>query len=158
MLVLISWLNIFSRHLMAIMNNVSVWWHVAGAAVIVLILVFVPDHHQSLSFVFTERFNNSGYSGGSTSSFGFLVRVMPLGFLLTQYTITGFDACAHLSEETDAGLDGRRQGHLAVDLLLGHRRLDPAALLPVRRTNGTDGKPDDAAGRRRDQPYPVLRS
>ena len=30
---------------------------------------------------------------------------------------------------------GRRcgQGHLAVDLLLGHRRLDPAAVLPVRR-------------------------
>ena len=26
--------------------------------------------------------------------------VLPLGFLLTQYTITGFDASAHLSEET----------------------------------------------------------
>src|SRR6185436_4249644 len=53
-------LNIFSGHLMAIMNNASVWWHVAGAAAIVLILIFVPDHHQSMSYVFTERFNNSG--------------------------------------------------------------------------------------------------
>ena len=26
--------------------------------------------------------------------------VLPLGFLLTQYTITGFDSCAHISEET----------------------------------------------------------
>ena len=26
--------------------------------------------------------------------------VLPLGFLLTQYTITGYDASAHLSEET----------------------------------------------------------
>ena len=26
--------------------------------------------------------------------------VVPFGFLLTQYTITGFDASAHLSEET----------------------------------------------------------
>ena len=26
--------------------------------------------------------------------------VLPLGFLLTQYTITGFDASAHVSEET----------------------------------------------------------
>ena len=26
--------------------------------------------------------------------------VLPLGFLLTQYTITGFDASAHISEET----------------------------------------------------------
>src|SRR3954451_11395084 len=60
-LVLIALLNIFSGHLMAIMNNVSVWWHVVGAAAIVLILVIVPDQHQSFSYVFTERFNNSGY-------------------------------------------------------------------------------------------------
>jgi amino acid transporter len=101
-LVLISVLNIFSSHLMAIVNNVSVWWHVVGASLIVLILVFVPDQHQSFSYVFTERFNNSGYSGGSTSSFGFWFAVVPFGFLLTQYTITGFDACAHLSEETSS--------------------------------------------------------
>ncbi len=101
-LVLISVLNIFSSHLMAIMNNVSVWWHVVGASAIVLILIFVPDQHQSFSYVFTERFNNSGYCDGSTSSLGFWFAVVPFGFLLTQYTITGFDACAHLSEETSS--------------------------------------------------------
>jgi amino acid transporter len=93
-------LNIFSSHLMAIMNNVSVWWHVAGASIIVAILIFVPDQHQSFSYVFTERFNNSGYADGSTSSLAFWFAIVPFGFLLTQYTITGFDACAHLSEET----------------------------------------------------------
>ena len=30
-LALAALLNIFSGHLMAIMNNVSVWWHVVGA-------------------------------------------------------------------------------------------------------------------------------
>ena len=59
-LALVAMLNIFSGHLMAIMNNVSVWWHVVGAVAIVLILIFVPDQHQSFSYVFTERFNNSG--------------------------------------------------------------------------------------------------
>ena len=63
---------------------------------------FVPDQHQSFSYVFTERFNNSGYSDGSTSSVAFWFAVLPFGFLLTQYTITGFDACAHLSEETSS--------------------------------------------------------
>src|SRR6476620_10486407 len=53
-LVLISVLNIFSSHLMAILNNVSVWWHVVGASAIVLILIFVPDQHQSFSYVFSE--------------------------------------------------------------------------------------------------------
>src|SRR4051794_11740580 len=48
-------LNIFSGHLMALMNNVSVWWHVAGALAIVLILIIVPDQHQSFNYVFTER-------------------------------------------------------------------------------------------------------
>src|SRR5689334_19585824 len=46
-LALIALLNIFSGHLMAIMNNVSVWWHVIGASAIVLVLLIVPDQHQS---------------------------------------------------------------------------------------------------------------
>ncbi|MBO0846417.1 MAG: amino acid permease [Nocardioides sp.] len=103
-------LNIFSGHLMALMNNASVWWHVIGAAAIVLILIFVPDHHQSLSYVFTHRVNNSGWSGGSTSSFGFFFAVIPFGFLLTQYTITGFDASAHLSEETSSAAKAAAKG------------------------------------------------
>src|SRR3954451_24230744 len=37
-LVLAALLNIFSSHLLAVLNNISVWWHVAGAAIIVLIL------------------------------------------------------------------------------------------------------------------------
>src|SRR4051794_12405315 len=101
-LALASVLNIFSGHLMAIMNNVSVWWHVFGAALIMGILLLVPDQHQSFSYVFTERFNNSGFSDGSTSSFAYWFAIVPFGFLLTQYTITGFDASAHLSEETKA--------------------------------------------------------
>jgi len=36
--------------------------------------------------------------------------VLPLGFLLTQYTITGFDASAHLSEETQGAADGAAKG------------------------------------------------
>ena len=97
-------------HLMAIMNNVSVWWHVFGASAIVLILIFVPDQHQSFSYVFTERFNNSGLRDGSITSFGFWFAIVPFGFLLTQYTITGFDACAHLSEETESASMGAAKG------------------------------------------------
>ncbi len=36
--------------------------------------------------------------------------MLPLGFLLTQYTITGFDACAHLSEETSAASTAAARG------------------------------------------------
>ncbi len=103
--VLAALANIFSGHLLAVVNNISVWWHVAGAAIVILILIIVPDTHQSASFVFTERINNSGFSSGY---YWFLV--LPLGFLLTQYTITGFDASAHLSEETHDAADGAAKG------------------------------------------------
>jgi len=92
--------NIFSSNLLAWINNVSVWWHVAGAAAVILILVLIPAHHASASMVFTSTVNNTGFFGGKTHGLGFLVVVLPIGGLLTQYTITGYDASAHLSEET----------------------------------------------------------
>jgi amino acid transporter len=79
-------------------------------AVVVLILVFVPPAHESLSFVFTHKVNNSGYADGSLTGGHFWFLVLPLGFLLTQYTITGFDASAHLSEETNAASMGAAKG------------------------------------------------
>lgn len=99
-LVLHAVINIYGHNIIDVLQNVSVWWHVFGAAAVVLILVFVPDKHQSFEFVFTERFNNSGFADGSIGGLTFWFYILPLGFLLTQYTITGFDACAHVSEET----------------------------------------------------------
>ncbi len=110
-LALVSILNIFSGHLMALLNNFSVWWHVIGAAVIILILIFLPPSHMSVADVFTMRVNNSaGLAGGETSGLLFWFYVLPLGFLLTQYTITGYDASAHLSEETQGAADSAAKG------------------------------------------------
>ncbi|GGR70496.1 amino acid transporter [Micromonospora fulviviridis] len=103
-------INIYGHHVIDVLQNVSVWWHVAGAAAVVLILVLVPDDHQSFKFVFTERFNNSGFGDGDTGGLTFWFYVLPLGFLLTQYTITGFDACAHVSEETRGASKAAAQG------------------------------------------------
>ena len=99
-LVFITVVNIFSSHLLAVINNISVWWHVAGAAFLVLVLIIVPDQHLSVSQVFTDTYNGSGWADGSTSSLVFFFAIIPFGFILTQYTITGFDASVHLSEET----------------------------------------------------------
>ncbi len=109
-------INIFSSNLLALVNNVSVWWHVVGAAAVVLILVILPHgdmpdiHHQSFSFVFTHWINNSGFFGGKTSGLGFIFVVLPVGGLLTQYTITGYDASAHLSVETKGASNSAAKG------------------------------------------------
>ena len=103
-------INLFPSHILSYWNNGSAYWHIVGAAVIVLILIFAPDSHQSPSFVFTQWVNNSGFDGGSTSSLKFFLYVVPLGVILTQYTITGFDASAHLSEETTGAAKAAAQG------------------------------------------------
>lgn len=110
LLVLAAVLNIFSGHLMAVMNNISVWWHVAGVAVVIAILAFVPKAHQSLEFVFTDKVNNSGFADAATNGGTYWFLVLPIGFLLTQYTITGYDASAHLSEETQEASEHAAKG------------------------------------------------
>ena len=105
-----SLINIYSSPLVATFNNVSVWWHVIGVAVIIGILVVVPDTHQSVDFVFTERINNTGLFDGDISGLGFWFYVLPLGFLLTMYTQTGYDASAHVSEETHGASLGAAKG------------------------------------------------
>src|SRR5204862_3329212 len=102
-------LNIFADPILALLNNVSVGWHVIGVAVVIALLVFVPDHHQNASFVFGHRINNTGFHGGSTSGLPFWFLVLPIGFLLTMYTQTGYDASAHTAEETrDAAIGAAR--------------------------------------------------
>ncbi|MBT0567421.1 amino acid permease [Williamsia sp. CHRR-6] len=102
--------NIFSSQLLAIINNISVWWHVFGAAAVIAILIVVPDRHASFSDVFATTINNSGLFGGETSGWGWLFFVLPISAILTQYTITGYDASAHLSEETKSAADGAAKG------------------------------------------------
>jgi amino acid transporter len=93
-LVLHALLNIFSVKLVGRLNDVSAYWHVLGVAIIALVLIIAPDSHQSVSWVFTETLDNSGLSGVP-----FLL-IFFLGFLQAQYTYTGYDASAHLSEDT----------------------------------------------------------
>jgi amino acid transporter len=102
--------NIFGDRFLAMMNNISVGWHVIGVAVIIALLVFVPDDHQDVSFVFGERINNNGAFDGSVTSLGFWLLVFPVGFLLAMYTQTGYDASAHTSEETTNAAISAAQG------------------------------------------------
>ncbi len=92
LLLLLAVMNLFGVRLVSILNSISVWWHLIGVAVIVGALVVVPDHHQTTGFVFGEFANNTGW--GSHWYVGLL------GLLLAQYTFSGYDASAHLSEET----------------------------------------------------------
>ncbi len=95
-------LNIFDVRITSLVNSISAWWHVAGVLFIVGALAFVPDHHQSFGYVFGQTLNNSGFSGHGWGSLVFLM-VFAIGAIgMAQYTLTGYDASAHMSEETTA--------------------------------------------------------
>ena len=97
-------LNTFGVRLVALLNRVSVWWHLIGVLVIVGVLTFKPTHHQSASFVFTKFVNNSGFGFAGSG-----IYVAAVGLLMAGYTFTGYDASAHMTEETrDAATAGPR--------------------------------------------------
>ena len=106
----VTLLNIFADPILGLLNNISVGWHVLGVAIVIALLVFVPDNHQDFGFVFGERFNNTGFDAGATGGLPFWFLVMPIGFLLTMYTQTGYDASAHTAEETRGAAIAAAQG------------------------------------------------
>jgi amino acid transporter len=92
-------INMFRVSITAFLNSISAWWHMVGVIVVVCVLGIVPDHHKSISFVFGQTINNTGFGGQSWTK-GIFIYVFLTGFLMAQYTITGYDASAHMSEET----------------------------------------------------------
>lgn len=85
-------LNTFGVNLVSLLSSVSAWWHVVGVLVIVGFLWAVPDQHQSVSWTLTGYFNETGWA--------FTPYVLFMGLLMAQYTYTGYDASAHVAEET----------------------------------------------------------
>jgi amino acid transporter len=93
-------LNVLDLRTTSLVNAVSVYWHVLGVAVIVVALIAVPDHHESARYVFTETVNDSGLGGEGWGGATFLI-VFAIGSIgLAQYTLAGYDASAHMAEET----------------------------------------------------------
>jgi amino acid transporter len=86
-------LNLLNVNLLAHLNTISAWWHMIGVVVVVAVLATVP-HHRSAAFVFMQTIDNSGFTG---VGFGY---VFALGLIMSAYTITAYDASAHMSEET----------------------------------------------------------
>jgi amino acid transporter len=92
-------INMLKVPITAAVNTFSAWWHMVGVVLILFVLAIVPDHHKSIGYVVGQTLNNTGFSGGSWMH-GAFIYVFLTGLLMAQYTITGYDASAHMSEET----------------------------------------------------------
>jgi amino acid permease (GABA permease) len=88
-------LNTFGVNLVRVLSDISAWWHLVGVAVIVGVLAIVPDQHKPISEVFFEVRNETGFGFAGAAVYAVLI-----GLLMAQYTYTGYDASAHVAEET----------------------------------------------------------
>ena len=126
------YINVYGIRLTARLNDFSVWWHIGGVAVIVLLMGFFATHRNPFDFLF--RFENvvnpldassaplpDGRVGpaltvgdwkipsplfalfpGLANVYGAapLLLCFSLALLQAQWTYTGYDASAHMAEET----------------------------------------------------------
>lgn len=125
-------INIFGIRLTARLNNFSVWWHIGGVFLIVLLLTFFGSSHNSAAFLLqnTPAVNPLDASSAELSPGNVapalvigdfkvaspLFAIFPalkdfyhaapfalvfvLAMLQAQWTYTGYDASAHIAEET----------------------------------------------------------
>ncbi|XP_057477383.1 amino-acid permease BAT1 homolog isoform X2 [Actinidia eriantha] len=82
----ISWLSLFGQFAAA--------WNLVGVFVLMILIPTVAKEKASAKFVFTHF--NADNSDGISSK----VYIFVLGLLMSQYTLTGYDASAHMTEET----------------------------------------------------------
>ncbi|CAI8588901.1 unnamed protein product [Vicia faba] len=88
-------LNTFALEVIAFIDIISIWWQVIGGAVIVIMLPLVALTTQSGSYVFTNFELAPNTTGISSKPYAVI-----LSFLVSQYSLYGYDAAAHLTEET----------------------------------------------------------
>src|SRR3954453_9998806 len=91
-------LNTFGIRLVPLLNDVSVWWHVVGVAIIFIAMFFLTPNHSDLGFVFGSFVNRTNADAAVAPLPALYVAL--IGLLNAQYTLTGYDASAHMSEET----------------------------------------------------------
>jgi amino acid transporter len=116
-------INLWGIRLTARLSDVSVWWHIGGVLLIVLLLAVAGTHHNPPSFLFAWRpvANAAEIASAPLAVGDFAVRsplfrfvpplaalygaapallLFVLSLLQAQWTFTGYDASAHLAEET----------------------------------------------------------
>jgi len=114
-------INTFGIRLTARLNDFSVYWHIGGVLVIALLLTGFARHRQPLSFLLSGAITVEPQDLAATFAIGpitvdsimlrfaglrdlyaggGLALAFVLGLLQAQWTYTGYDASAHVAEET----------------------------------------------------------
>ena len=106
-------LNIRGINLVSLLNQVSVWWHIAIVVIVVVLLTFAGKPDQSGMHLFAVEPQDTSFGSwanvipflginltyGSAITYPFFFAFM-FSLLQANWTYTGYDASAHVAEET----------------------------------------------------------
>ncbi|XP_078428382.1 amino-acid permease BAT1 homolog [Wolffia australiana] len=109
-------LNSLSITWLSILGQFAAAWNVMGVLLLMILIPLVATQKASADFVFTH-FNTENDSGIHSRPYIFV-----LGLLMSQYTLAGYDASAHMTEETkDADKNGPKGivGAIGISIVFG---------------------------------------
>ncbi|KAF8970758.1 hypothetical protein BGZ46_010389, partial [Entomortierella lignicola] len=98
LMILAGVINTAGGRALKIASLFSVFIHIVGTIVIIVAVLASAPKLQSAKFVFTDFEDFTGYTTSSNAS---PVFVFMLGLLQSQWSMLGYDASAHMSEETE---------------------------------------------------------
>lgn len=163
-------INIRGVRMVARLGDFSVAWHIGGVILLAFLLTFFGRYHNGWAFLLSRTHPVSPASGVATFAIGpfvvpsLMMRVpgmaalygsgvyafgFMLGLLQAQWTYTGYDASAHLAEETRLARMNSAWGiflSVAVSAVAGY-----VALMAL-----TNAIPPDKIAETASDPYPVL--
>src|SRR5260370_3712475 len=163
-------INIAGVRMVARLGDFSVVWHIGGVILLALLLTFFGRYHNGWTFLLSRTHPVSPANGVATFAIGpfvvpSLMMRMPgmaalyrsgvsafgfmLGLLQAQWTYTGYDASAHLAEETRLARMNSAWGVFfsgAVSAVTGY-----VALMVL-----TNAIPPDKIAETASHPYPLL--
>ncbi|WCJ24457.1 Amino-acid permease BAT1 [Euphorbia peplus] len=87
-------LNSLPISVLSFFGQLGAAWNLAGVVILTILIPCVATERASSEFAFTH-FNTENTDGINSNAYIFV-----LGLLMSQYTLTGYDASAHMTEET----------------------------------------------------------
>ncbi|OMO69203.1 Amino acid/polyamine transporter I [Corchorus capsularis] len=89
-----AFINSLPISVLSFFGQLAAVWNLIGVVLLMILVPTVATERASAKFVFTH-FNTDNREGISSK-----VYIFVLGLLMSQYTLTGYDASAHMTEET----------------------------------------------------------
>jgi len=106
-----SLLNVFRVDQVGWINNLAAACHAGGIIVIIVALLVLPEKLNTSEFVFTKYVNQTGFEDKSY--------VVVIGLLTGMYCFAGFEASAHMAEETGSASTAAPKGIINTVLASG---------------------------------------